>query len=374
MRPGIVELSWGHPDLALLPVTGLARAAARALERDGPTALCYGAEQGPGCLIERLCAWIGQCEGMAPPPDRVFITGGVSQGLDLFCTLWTRPGDLVLVESPTYHLALRVFRDHGLELFPVPGDEDGVRPDTLAAAVERLRRQGRPARFLYFVPTFGNPTGATLPLDRRRAVAALAQDAGLTILEDDVYRHLWYDVPPPPPLSDFAPANVVRFGSFSKLVGPGLRLGWLLAAPEIVWRCAGSGLLDSGGGVSHYTAHVVAAFLELGLFDTHVEALRAAYRHRRDVLLDALACHLPEDCSWVRPGGGFFVWVRLPPGYNSAALLPVAEAAGVSYVPGLRFHADGSGERYVRLAFTLLPLEDLAEGARRLGEVLRKAK
>jgi len=374
MRPGIVEFTWGHPDLALFPTEGLARAATLALARDDRAELCYGAVQGPGCLIQQLCTWLGQREGRAIPQERMFIAGGLSQGLDLLCTLYTRPGDAILVDSPTYHLALRVFRDHGLELIPVAGDADGLRPDALADVLAVLRREPRQARFLYLVPNFGNPTGATLPLARRQAIAALAQEAGLTILEDDVYRHLWFDAPPPPPLSDLAPDHVIRLGSFSKLLAPGLRVGWLIAPPEVVRRCAGSGLLDSGGGISHFAAHVVAAFMELGLFDAHVDLLRAAYRARRDLFCAALTRHLPDGCQWQVPGGGFFVWVRLPEGMDAEALLPQAEAAGVSFVPGVRFCADGGGKSYIRLAFTLLSPNELEEGAKRLGAVLRQRR
>ena len=371
LRPGIIEFGWGHPDLALLPVDGLSRAAQAALERDGPLALSYGAEQGPVGLIEQLCARVGGVEGATPPTEQMMITGGTSQALDMLCTMLTQPGDVVLVESPVYHLALRIFRDHGLELVPVPTDEGGLRIDGLEDALAELGRQGRRARWLYTVPTFNNPTGRTCGVERRRALAALAQHKGLVVLEDDAYYDLWYDAPPPPPLYSLAPAgSVVRLGSFSKVLAPGLRLGWMLAAPEVVRCCAGSGMFDSGGGVNHFTAHVVAAFVRLGLLDGQVERLRASYRQRRDVLLDALASHLPEGCDWVRPGGGFFGWVRLPPGVDSDALLPVAESAGVAFVPGARFHAGGGGERYCRLAFTLLSIEDLDEGVRRLGDVL----
>jgi DNA-binding transcriptional MocR family regulator len=227
---------------------------------------------------------------------------------------------------------------------------------------------------LYTVPTFNNPTGATMSLERRKAVVELAQQEGLLVLEDDVYRELWYDAPPPPPIYDLAPAGpVVRLGSFSKVMAPGLRLGWMLAAPEIIRRCTSSGQLDSGGGVNHFTAHVVAAFIELGLLDRHVERLRKAYRQRRDRLMDGLTSHLAEGCEWERSGGGFFVWLRLPQGMDGTAVVPAAEAAGVSYVPGARFFTGGGGERRCRLAFTLVTLEELEEGARRLGAVLREA-
>lgn len=367
LRPGIIELSWGHPDPALLPVADLARAAEIALRRAGPAALAYGAEQGPGQLLEALAAWLRQREGEPIRPAQLFITGGVSQGLDLLCTLLAPPGDAVLVQAPVYHLALRIFADHGLELIPVASDADGLCVDAVAAALERLAAQGRRPRFLYTVPTWCNPTGVSLADDRRRALVALAVQHGLLILEDDVYRELWYDAPSPPALGSLAPATVVRLGSFSKILAPGLRLGWLSAPPELVRRCVGCGLLDSGGGVNHFTAHVVAAYLALGLLDGHIERLRTAYRSRRDALLAALARHLPAGCRWQTPGGGFFAWVQLPEGYDSAALLPAAEAAGVSYVPGGRFFAARDGARYLRLAFSLLAEEELAEGSKRLG-------
>ena len=371
LRPGIVEYGWGHPDLDLLPAADLAHAAEIALQRRGRQALSYGAEQGPGRLIEALQGWLVHQEGATPPVQQLFTTGGVSQALDLMCTLFTRPGDIVLVESPAYHLALRIFRDRGLELVPVAADEDGLRTDVLAEMLETLRLRGQHPRFLYTVPTFGNPTGMTMPLERRHALVALAQQAELLVLEDDVYHALWFDAPPPPSLYTLASAgSIVRLGSFSKVLAPGLRLGWLSASPDVVQRCVRSGLLDSGGGVSHFAAHVVAEFIELGLLDEHVERLRGAYGRRRDCLLDALTRFLPPACSWRAPGGGFFVWLRLPEGYDSSELLPHAEAAGVSYVPGNRFYAGGGGERYARLAFSLVSLHELEEGARRLASAL----
>ena len=390
LRPGIMELRWGDPAPSLLPVDAVRRAVERALDLDGPSALNYGAERGPGRLIGPLRTWLERRRGSAPPAEALFITGGTSQALDLLCTLLARPGDVVLVESPTYHLALRIFRDHGLEVVSVPGDDQGLQVDRLDAVLEALRRppasraaerasgarglvKGRTPRFLYIVPTFGNPTGANLSLQRRQALVSLADREGFLLLEDDVYRELWYDSPPPPALCDLAsPGPVVRLSTFSKILAPGLRLGWLEAAPEIVQRCAGSGLLDSGGGTSHFVAHAVGAMIELGLLDEHITLLRAAYRQRRDALLDALERHIPATCSWMRPGGGFFVWLRLPEGCDSAALLPVAEAAGVSYAPGGRFCIGGGGERYARLGFSLLAPDELAEGARRLGRVLER--
>ncbi len=373
LRPGIIEMNWGNPAPELLPVDKVAQAADHALRSGGRAALAYGAEQGPGRLIEPLAASLSRRESAAIGPDRLFITGGVSQGLDLLCTLLSQPGDTVLVQAPVYHLALRIFADHGLLLAPVESDEQGLRVEAVAAALARLAAQGRRPRFLYTVPTWCNPTGISLDADRRVALAVLAEQHKLLMVEDDVYRELWYDAPSPPPLQRLAPEHVIRLGSFSKILAPGLRLGWLVAPPALVRRCTGSGLLDSGGGVSHFAAHVAAGLFELGLLDEHIEQLRTAYRSRRDALLAALEQHLPQGCSWQAPAGGFFVWLRLPHDLDSAALLKDAEAAGVSYVPGSRFFVGGGKSGHLRLAFSLLREEELAEGARRLGRVIREA-
>lgn len=379
LRPGIIDFGWGHPDGALLPVAELRRAAAEALDRDGALALAYGAAQGPGRLIELLCDRLGrsatdaparQAVTPTPTPEQVLITGGVSHGLDLVCALCTAPGDVALVESPVYHLALKILRDHALQLEPVAADGEGLRLDALEEALARVQRSGRRPGLLYTVPTFTNPTGRTLTAERRAGLVQLAARHNLLVVEDDVYRDLWFDAPPPPPLASFGQGRVIRLGSFSKILAPGLRLGWLVADPEFVQRCAAYGVLDSGGGVSHLAAHIVAEYTRQDLLDAHVAALRAAYRERRDALLAALAQYLPPECRVETPGGGFFVWLQAPAGVDTTALLARAEAAGVSYVPGAEFHADGDGRQCLRLAFSLLSPAEMEQGAQRLGHVL----
>ena len=370
-RPGIIDLGWGHPNSALLPAAELRQAAADALERWGADALAYGADQGAGPLVEWLCGRIAQTDGRAPAPDEIVITGGISHGLDQLCTLATQPGDIVLVESPTYHLAVRILRDHPLELVPVPVGDQGLDVDALAATLAELRGQGRRARMLYTIPTFHNPTGSCMPADRRHALVELAVAEQLLIAEDDVYRELFYEEPPPPSLWSMAPPGAVaRLGSFAKSLAPGLRLGWLSADAAMVQRTTGSGVIDSGGGINHFTAMVVAQFCLSGAFDAQVARFRAAYRERRDALLAGLAEHLPPGCTVAAPGGGFFVWVRLPDGLDAGSLLARAEEAGVAYLPGRRFHIDGRGANTLRLAFSLYAPAELAEAARRLGEAL----
>ena len=375
LRPGIVELKAGHPDLALLPADGLMQATQVILEREAAQALSYGAEQGPDCLIQQLCGWLERMEGAKPRGEQMMITGGASQALDMLCLLLTRPGDIALVASPTYHLALHVLRDHQLEILSVPSDSEGLQVDALEETLKSLQGRQNQPRLLYLVSTFNNPTGITLDVARRKAVAELARQYDLIVVEDDVYYQLWYDQPPPPSIYNLSGSEaVIRLGSFSKILAPGLRLGWMMAAPRIVQHCIQSGVLDSGGGLGHFTAHVAAAFIELGLLDDHVKTLRAKYSERRNLLIDALADNMPNDCHWGTPPGGFYVWLRLPKEINSTVFLRTAEDAGVSYIPGVKFFAQGGGENYCRLNFTMVALNELAEGAYRLASALNKVR
>lgn len=373
LRPGIVELGYGQPGPNLLPSEGLGRAAAEALARWGGTALSYGADPGPGPLLDWLAAHLGQVDARAPAPDELLITAGISHALDQCCTLLLRPGDVVLAESPCYHLALHILRDHPIELRAAATDAQGIDVDALAEQLAALRGAGRPARMLYTIPTFNNPTGASLPPERRAALVALAERENLLIVEDDVYRELAYDGDAPPSLWSIAPPGVVlRLGSFAKSLAPGLRLGWLTADAALVERIVGGGLIDSGGGVNHFTSLVVAQFALSGEYAAQVARYRAIYRARRDALLGGLRAHLQPGCGWQEPAGGYFVWVTLPEGVDARELLSHAEAAGVAFLPGARFHSDGRGANALRLSFCLYPEAELAEGARRLGVALRE--
>lgn len=371
LRPGIIDLGWGHPPLDLLPVEQIQRAVAATLARYGAEALTYGHPAGPGALIEWLCEHTGRSEGRTPAPDELLITAGNSQALDQILTLCTRPGDTVLVESPTYHLAVRILREHPVNLVGIPMDQEGLIPDALTETLANLSRKGIQPRLLYTIPTYHNPTSASLSLERRRALVEVAADAGLLVVEDDVYRELSYDGSAPPSLWSLAPPGVVvRMGSFSKSLAPGLRLGWLTSGRKLVQRFADGGLLDSGGGINHFTALVVAELCTSGDYDKQVARARTLYRTQRDALLTALRDQLPPGCSWYVPGGGFFVWLTLPSGVRSADLLASAERAGVSFLPGERFFLDGGGEQQMRLSFSLYPPGELVQAATRLGAVV----
>lgn len=373
-KAGAIEFTWGQPDPDLLPVDALRRATTVALQQGGPDALSYGAAAGAGPLLAWVRDHIQAREGVLLPLEAVAVTAGNSDGLDQICTLFTRPGDIALVESPTYHLALRVMNDHGLTLRPVPLDEGGLSLVGVAAELQRARAAGTPVRLLYTIPTFHNPSGLSLAADRRRALVALAEQEGFLIVEDDVYRELAYDGEAPPSLWSLAPQGpVLRLGSFAKSLAPGLRLGFITGRVDHIRRLVDSGLRDSGGGVNHYAAMVVGALCAAGDFDRQVAHLKAAYRERREALLEALAEFMPTGVTWTRPAGGFFVWVSGPERLDTLALLPEAEAAGVTYIPGRRFCLDGGGGHALRLAFSLCKPPELVEGARRLGSVLTAA-
>lgn len=362
-RAGILDLSWGHPRPDLLPVREWAAATTHLDWR----ALTYGAPAGPGPLLESL-----------GDPDRTFVTGGASHGLSLLTQLLSTPGDPVLVDSPTYHLAFPILTadartlHHIPPLPPVPAPEPTgpVTPlPELAGLIRRLRGEGRRVSLLYLVPTFGNPTGRSLSIPQRHQLIEVARAEGLTIAEDDTYRELAYDGPAPPSLWEIAGgAPVVRLGSFAKTVAPGLRLGWINADPEIIRRLTGLGYVHSGGGVNHTAAVTMAAFRAGGGYQRHVAGVRDEYRTQRDALVSALRENGAEVGS---PGGGWFVWMALPSGISAADLLPVAERHGVSFVPGTRFWADGSGGTdRIRLSFSHLPAEDLRTAAHRLTEAI----
>lgn len=371
----VVDFGVGQPDPELLPVADLQRAAARVFDRYGPDVLGYGAPAGPPPTIAFIRDRLAVTDARVPATDEVVTTAGNSHGLEQVVTLATRPGDAVLVESPTYHLALRILGDHPVEIVGIPSDEGGLRVDAVASALVDLRRRGIPARLLYTVPTFNNPTGRSLAADRRQALVDLAAEESLTIVEDDTYRELVYEGVVPPSLWSLgAPGTVIRLGSFSKSLSPGLRAGFITADAAMAERIVDSGLIDSGGGISHVPSLIVAEYASGGAYATNVERLRNTYRERRDALAGALTDRLDGIASFDLPTGGYFLWVRLHDDVDAAALRIRATEAGVGFVPGSVFHADGAdGRDIMRLAFSRYPSDVLVEGARRLANVVRSA-
>ena len=374
LREGIIELTFGEPDPALLAVGLVRRAAAAVLDDGGPAALAYGSLEGPQALRDEIARRSAAREGRACTAADVLVSGGNSQALGQVLTVLTAPGDVVLVESPTYNLALGIMRDHPVEVVGVPLDEEGLRLGVLRAVLAELRAAGKRARLLYTIPTFHNPAGVSLSARRRQDLLAIAAEHGLVVVEDDVYRELVYEGPAPPALWTLdGEAPVIRLGSFSKTLAPGLRVGWINATGGLLERLAAAGVLESGGCVSQFGASVVGRLLASGGYDEHVAELRRTYASRRDELAGALREHLPAGCSFATPAGGFFIWLSLPSGLLATELLPVAEARGVAFAPGARFCSDGD-DRSLRLAFSLYDEATLREGARRLGAAVTAAQ
>ena len=366
LPPEMIDFGVGQPDFDILPLEIVRRAAAERLAAGDTTLLNYGYEQGDGYFRLALADFLTRGYAMPVDADSLLVTAGASQALDMLCTLYTRPGDVVLVEEPTYFIALRIFADHRLHVVGVPTDASGLRMDALEDAVV----EHRPA-LVYVIPSFQNPTGATLPEDRRRQLADLSRRHGFTVVADEVYQLLGYTETPPAPMAAYLDrGNIISVGSFSKILAPGLRLGWLQAAPAVIERLVNGGLIFSGGSLNHFTSNIVRVALERGWQDEYLAELHALYRTRIDVLDAALRAELGERVRYTKPTGGYFFWLRLPEGVDAAALRPRAQALNVDFRPGINFSGNDGLHNYLRLSFAFYNAARLEEGARRLGQVL----
>ena len=347
-RPGIISLAGGLPSPKTFPVEAMREAAERVLTQDGQAALQYAASEGLPALRE----WVAQDVrklGIRADPSQVLITTGSQQGLDLAAKVLIDSGSRVLVETPTYLGALQAFTPMQPRVDAVPSDDEGVLPDALAA---HTGQGGERARFAYLLPNFQNPTGRSMGDARRRAVAEAAARAGLPLLEDNPYGDLWFgDTPPPPALSAHHPEGCLYLGSFSKILAPGLRLGYLIAPAALYPK-----LLQAKQAADLHTPsfnqRLVAELLKDGFIDRHVPTIRALYRRQAEAMLAALTRHMHGlDFTWNRPAGGMFLWARLPEGLDATALLPAAVERGVAYVPGAPFYAGRADARTLRLSF-----------------------
>jgi DNA-binding transcriptional MocR family regulator len=374
VKPGVIDLSWGMPDPTLLPVEQLRAAANRVFDTHGPAALAYGNPQGPPPLIDFITQRLAQTDARASTPAEVLVTSGASQGLDLAADLILEPGDTALVDVPTYHLALHVLRDHPINLVQVASDKGGILLDDLARVVTELRKKDERPRLLYTIPTFRNPTGSSLPADRRQALVDFAATNELVIVEDDTYRELSYDGPSPPSLWALDTAGTaIRLGSFSKSVAPGLRVGYITTTPDRTDRLATSGLLDSGGGTTHFSALVLAEYAASGDYAAQVDRFKDAYRTRRDALLAALDARMPTTTTWTRPAGGYFVWVDLHPDTDMNALTDAARSHNLGFVPAAAFFVDhATAPPALRLAFSMYSADDLTRATLHLTSAMRQ--
>ncbi|MGY1584803.1 aminotransferase-like domain-containing protein [Streptomyces sp. MN13] len=364
-RPEVINFAGGLPAPELFDAEGVAAAYRDVLAETPARALQYSTTEGEPTLRAALAARTSQ-RGPATGPDDVLVTTGSQQALSLLATALIEPGDTVLVENPCYLAALQVFGFAGARIVPVPGDADGMDPGALEELVVRER-----PKLLYTVPTFQNPTGRTLPADRRAAIAAVAARRGLWIVEDDPYGELRFEGERVPWIASYEDAadRTVLLGSFSKVMAPGLRLGWLRAPAGLLRACA---VAKQAADLHTPTVNQLAAarYLADRDLDAHVARVAGAYGERRDAMLAGLPDALPEGSVWNRPEGGMFLWVRLPEPYDTTALLPKVVEQDVAYVPGAPFHAGEPDRSTLRLCFVTQTPEEIGEGLRRLGRGL----
>lgn len=370
--PGTISFIYGLPDPATFPADDLRRAAELVLGERPELALQYGPEQGYGPLIDFLRSRLARTEAMALKRPQIMLTGGSAQTLDHLCTIFSSPGDAILVEAPTYHESIQLFRDHGLRPLQIPTDHDGLIPHALASRLKNLERQGERPRFLYTIPNYQNPSGITLAAERRPEVLALAERYDLLVVEDDVYRDLDYEGQVPRSLFALdGNGRTLRIGSFSKILAPGVRMGWLMGPESHIERLIGSGLRSMGGGANPLVANILASYCSFGRFETHVEHLRHVYRERRDAMLTALEEHMPAGAEWTRPGGGFFIWLSLPSPLRAAEVAAKAQDLKLLIPVGDPFFAETPTGQHLRLAYSYVTPEKIEKGVRTLGQVLR---
>ncbi|KRV46408.1 transcriptional regulator [Wenjunlia vitaminophila] len=365
-KPEVISFAGGLPAPELFDVAGLAAAYQAVLAQAGEEALQYSTTEGDPGLRAVVAARLS-ARGLPTGPDDLLITSGAQQGLALLATTLLEPGSTVLVEDPCYLAVLQVFGFAGARVVPVPCDEDGLDPEALDHLVSRER-----PTLLYTVPTFQNPTGRTVPADRRAAIGEVAARRGLWIVEDDPYGDLRYEGQQVPWIASFPQAadRTVLLGSFSKIMSPGMRLGWLRAPDALRQGCV---VVKQSADLHTPTVNQLAAARYLADRDlgAHIATVRDAYRARRDAMLAGLPDALPPGSRWTRPEGGMFVWVRLPDGYDTVSLLRRAVEHDIAYVPGAPFYVAEPDRATMRLSFVTHRPEEIAEGLRRLAEVLR---
>ncbi|MSP21447.1 MAG: PLP-dependent aminotransferase family protein [Dehalococcoidia bacterium] len=370
LSPLPYDLNAGVPDRPSLPWRELAEATRRALEANAGDALTYGGAAG----YEPLRAWIAARQsaetGLEVTSTQVTLASGSAAAIDTIAATFVGAGDLVITGAPTYPGAIRAFKARGATILDVPQDDDGLRMDALEEALREQHAAGRRVKLIYVVATYDNPSGATLPLDRRERLAALSREYGTLIVEDDAYAGIDLDGPPPTSLFEVARGQgILRVGTFSKTIASGLRVGWVVAEPRIVQRL---NFMRFDNGASPFVHHTVLAYLQGGTFDSHVARLRDLYRERRDASAAALVEHCEPYVTFRSPAGGFFHWLWLRPGLDARAVFEACQRHGVAVTPGQSYYPNGGGNDRVRLVYSALTPDELREAVARVGRALEE--
>ena len=363
-RPGIISFAGGNPSNEALPNEVCADLARDALLEDGKRILQYGATEGYPPFLESLVAYLKGQFHFPVEPNMVLPLSGSTQGIDLLCKAFTNPGDTILVESPTFLGNMQTLRIYQQKLVPVESDDQGVMLDALEAAVKEHH-----PKMLYIIPTFQNPTGRTLAADRREPIARMAEKYGFLVVEDDPYRDLRYTGEPLTPIKEYDRSDhVIYMGSFSKIISPGMRVGFMVAHEEIIAKCA-IGKQGSDLHTANLTQAIVDQYLRRGLLAPHITEILPGYRDKLNAMLDELA-GFAQGTRFTRPEGGLFIFVTLPEGIDTAAMFTEAVDHGVAYVPGTSFYPEGGHHNTMRLNFSNSTLEQIHQGMPILRELI----
>lgn len=371
MQPGFISLAGGNPDLSVLPLAELGEVAGRLVLDHGLESLQYGDGRGtPGAIA--AAAEVMAAADLHVDQDAIQMTAGSQMALELIVKLLCDPGDVILAEGPTYVGAISIFAGLQVDIVHVPMDADGLVPDALAETITRVRAEGRRIKALYTIPNFHNPTGLTLSPERRPRVAEICAAAGIAVIEDNPYGLLSFDGRHLPSIHASDPDNVFHLGSFSKIVAPGLRVGWAVAPPAVRRQ------LQLAAEATTICPSVLSQMIVEEYLTHHdwrgvLDHARGLYAARASAMQEALAQHAPEGTTWTRPAGGFFTWLTLPEGADCHRILDEAIDNKVVFVPGTAFRADDGGRGQLRLAYSLKDELTLAEGVRRVCEAITTA-
>ncbi len=369
-RPEVISLAGGLPDTSTFPPESFAAQMTRIAQESAAEALQYGPTEGFDGMKEAIRDLMA-AEGMAPDTEDIIVTTGGQQAIDLIAKTLLDPGDPVICEAPTYPGAVPVFSSYEAETHQVEMDSEGMKVDQLEALVDRLARAGRRPKFVYSVPSFQNPAGVTLSAERRRRLVELARERELLVVEDNPYGLLRYEGEPQPPLYQLDGGDyVIYVGTLSKILSPGIRVGWAVAPPPVMEKIA-LGKQATDLCTSTLSQYFALEYFAEGRWRAYVDSLCNVYRSRRDAMLEALERHFPEQASWTRPSGGLFVWATLPSYIDTSDLLAKALRENVAFVPGAAAFVDGTrGSNSMRLNFSGSTEDEIREGVRRIGNVV----
>jgi len=369
----LISLTGGSYDPMSLPVKEVEEVLRDIPPEDWRGILQYGSNLGSGRLRAELAKFSGEAGIEADPEGEIIVTTGSQQALDLISRVFLDPGDRVIVGEPTYLQALASFRLYGAEVETVPLDEEGMRIDALERKLRKLSAEGRRVKLLYTVPSYQNPTATVMPEHRRRRLVELAEEYDFLIVEDNPYGYISFEGPMPKPIKAYDDiGRVIYLSTFSKIVSPGLRIGWAIGRRRFIEKMALAKMNADicSDGLSQYVA---AELLRRGHVHRLIERVRRVYREKRDLMLESMELHFPEEAEWREPRGGLFLWVKMPEGFDADALLDEALKRGVAYIPGSNFYTDPNIRNYLRLNYSYPSREEIAEGIRILGDLFSEA-